>query len=61
MKIGFEIEFVILNQSFEAVELNGYSNANSTDLYAFLLDDICNNLEKLDIEVLVYHKETGPG
>jgi glutamine synthetase len=50
-----------LNLNYEAVELNGYSNANSLDLYSKILEDVCDTLEQLDIEVLVVHKETGPG
>ena len=43
------------------MEFNGYSNANSLDLYSLILEDICDTLAQLDIEVLVVHKETGPG
>ena len=43
------------------MEYNGYSNANSLDLYSKILEDVCDTLALLDIEVLVVHKETGPG
>lgn len=43
------------------MEFNGYSNSNSLDLYSLILEDICDTLAQLDIEVLVVHKETGPG
>ena len=61
LKIGFEIEFAILNHSFEAVEHNGYGNANSLDAYSKIFEDVCDTLAELDIEVLAVHKETGPG
>lgn len=61
LKIGFEIEFAIFKIDYEPVEYNGYSNSNSLDLYSKILEDICLNLDALDIEVLVAHKETGPG
>ena len=61
MKVGFEVEFAIFNHSFEPVELNGYANSNSFDLYSKILEDMCNTLEAMDIEWLVVHKETGPG
>jgi glutamine synthetase len=31
------------------------------DLYSKILEDVCDTLAILDIEVLVIHKETGPG
>lgn len=61
LKIGFEIEFAIFKVDYEPVEYNGYCNANSLDLYSKILEDIALNLAALDIEVLVIHKETGPG
>lgn len=61
MKIGFEIEFAILNLSFEAVENNCYGNSNSLDAYSKIFEDVCDTLEALSIEVLAVHKETGPG
>lgn len=61
LKIGFEIEFAIFNLEFAPVEFNGYCNANSLDLYSKILEDVVLNLHAVDIEVLVVHKETGPG
>lgn len=61
LKIGFEIEFAIFNLEFAPVEFNGYCNANSLDLYSKILEDVVLNLQAVDIEVLVVHKETGPG
>ena len=55
------MEFAILNTAFEAVENNCYSNSNSLDAFSKILEDVCDNLALLGIEVLVVHKETGPG
>ena len=61
VKIGFELEFAIFNLEFSPVEYNVYSSSNSLDLYAGILEEIVLKLQAMDIEVLVVHKETGPG
>ncbi len=61
LKIGFEVEFAIFNLQYEGVENNCYANSNSLDAYSKILEDVCDTLEALEIEVLAVHKETGPG
>jgi glutamine synthetase len=50
-----------MNLEMVAVENNCYSNSNSLNAYAKILEEIMDDLALLDIEVLVAHKETGPG
>jgi glutamine synthetase len=50
-----------MNLQYEAVENNCYGNSNSLDAYSKILEDVCDTLAALDIEVLAVHKETGPG
>jgi glutamine synthetase len=61
LKIGFEIEFTIMNLEYVGVENNCYSNSNSLDAFCKLFEDVCDTLFIMGIEVLVAHKETGPG
>lgn len=61
MKIGFEVEFSIMTSDYLGVEHNCYSNSNSLDAHAKMLEDVCETLFIMGIEVLVAHKETGPG
>ena len=61
LKIGFEVEFAVNNLEMVAVENNCYSNSNSLNAYAKILEEVMDDLALLDVEVLVAHKETGPG
>lgn len=61
MKIGFEIEFAIFSQDYIGIENNCYANSNSLDAFSKMLEDVCETLFIMGIEVLVAHKETGPG
>ncbi len=50
-----------MNLEYVGVENNCYSNSNSLDAFCKLFEDVCDTLFIMGIEVLVAHKETGPG
>eukprot|EP00347_Sterkiella_histriomuscorum_P020702 403336805 len=61
IKIGIEIEFLIMNQQYSPVEESLYLDSKSLDFYSQQLCEIAKHLKALNTNITGIHKETGRG
>ncbi|CDW76320.1 glutamine synthetase [Stylonychia lemnae] len=61
IKVGFELEFSILNKDLTPIETNCFANIDSTLQYYSWLTAIASQMKQQDIKVDCIHKESAKG
>lgn len=62
-RVGFEIEFALASADCQIgiTEMRTYSSAGAFDANAAILEELCETLHELGLQVEQMHKESGPG